>query len=120
VIFLPYRSQKPCGYPGCPKLTNKRYCPEHEKAESQRYEKYSRDPNHAKNYDHAWEKIRSRYLEAHPICEICHQNGKLTPAVLVHHKVKITDGGTNDYGNLMALCQECHSQLHAKKGDRWG
>jgi len=116
---MPYRSKKPCGYPGCPKLTNKRYCPEHEKVEAQRYEKYDRDPNHGTNYGTSWEKIRGRFLEAHPLCEICQREGKLIPAVLVHHKKSLRDGGTNDNGNLAALCQECHSRLHAKEGDRW-
>ena len=26
-------------------------------------------------------------------------------------------GGTNDWNNLQALCQECHSRLYAKQGD---
>ncbi|MCL2343359.1 MAG: HNH endonuclease [Firmicutes bacterium] len=117
---MPYRAKKPCAYPGCPKLTDKRYCTEHEMLESQRYEKYHRDPDHGKNYDAAWEKIRARFLERNPLCEMCREGGKLIPAVLVHHKKSLRDGGTNDYGNLVALCQGCHSRLHSKKGDRWG
>ena len=120
VIALPYRAKKPCAYPGCPKLTNSRYCPEHERAEAQRYERYDRDPNTAKNYGSSWRRVRDRFLEAHPLCEICQKDGKLVPAVLVHHKIKITDGGANDDSNLAALCQFHHSQLHGKQGDRWG
>jgi 5-methylcytosine-specific restriction protein A len=37
--------------------------------------------------------------------------------VLVHHKSRLTDGGTNDWTNLQALCREYHSRLHAKQGD---
>ena len=116
---MPYRSKKPCGYSGCPKLTNKRYCPEHERAEAQRYEKYDRDPNHGRNYGAGWRRTRERFLEEHPLCDMCLSEGKLIPAVLVHHKVRITDGGANEDENLMPLCQECHSRLHAKEGDRW-
>jgi 5-methylcytosine-specific restriction protein A len=36
---------------------------------------------------------------------------------MVHHKVRLTDGGTNDWNNLQALCTECHSRLHAERGD---
>jgi 5-methylcytosine-specific restriction protein A len=39
--------------------------------------------------------------------------------VLVHHKQKLSNGGTNDYKNLQALCQLCHSSLHARQNDRW-
>ena len=27
---MPYKPLKPCAYPGCPKLTSKRYCEEHD------------------------------------------------------------------------------------------
>lgn len=117
---MPYRAKKPCAYPGCPKLTDKRYCPEHAREESLRYERYDRDPHHGQNYGASWKRVRARFLEEHPLCELCLYDGKLVPATLVHHKRKVTDGGTNDFENLMSLCQNCHSRLHAKKGDRWG
>lgn len=40
---MPKRPKRPCSYPGCPNLTDKRFCPEHEKLEAQRYERYDRD-----------------------------------------------------------------------------
>jgi 5-methylcytosine-specific restriction protein A len=58
-------------------------------------------------------------MMTHPLCELCQAEGKLKPADLVHHKRKLTDGGTNEWENLMALCNECHSRLHAKEGDRF-
>jgi len=114
---MPYKPKKPCAYPGCPKLTAARYCEEHAKAEAKRYNKYDRDPESNRRYGRSWAKIRAAFLSANPLCELCKQEGRLTPAVLVHHKRRLTDGGTNDWQNLQALCQECHSRLHAESGD---
>jgi 5-methylcytosine-specific restriction protein A len=108
---------KPCAYPGCPNLTQGRYCEEHAKAEAKRYNKHERDPESGKRYGRAWKQLRAAFLAANPLCEMCKQDGRLTPATLVHHKQKLTCGGTNDAENLMALCGECHSRLHAENGD---
>ncbi|GHU82242.1 hypothetical protein FACS1894196_0250 [Clostridia bacterium] len=48
---------------------------------------------------------------------MCKKDDRLVPAELVHHKRKLTDGGTNDWDNLQSMCQVCHSRLHAKQGD---
>ena len=37
----------------------------------------------------------------------------------IHHKKPLSEGGTHDRSNLIALCKPCHSQIHAKRGDRW-
>ena len=43
---MPRKPKRPCSYPGCPNLTDGRFCPEHEKKEAKRYEKYeTRIPN---------------------------------------------------------------------------
>ena len=44
---------------------------------------------------------------------------KLVEAEEVHHKKKLSDGGTHDRDNLIALCKSCHSKIHAQQGDRW-
>jgi len=118
---MPYKSKKPCIYRGCPNLTESgsSYCREHKLIEDKRYNKYERDPDSNKKYGRRWEKIRAAYLSENPLCEICKDNGKLKAADLVHHKIKLSIGGTNDYDNLQSLCQECHSRLHAEQGDRW-
>jgi 5-methylcytosine-specific restriction protein A len=76
-----------------------------------------RDPRHGDFYGASWRKLRVSYLAAHPVCEICEREGRLTPATLVHHKRKLSDGGKNNEQNLMALCLECHSRLHSENGD---
>lgn len=42
---MPRKPKQPCAYPGCPKLSDGRYCEEHRKQEARRYETYSRDPS---------------------------------------------------------------------------
>ena len=50
---MPRKPKRPCSYPGCPNLTDGRFCPEHEKKEAKRYEKYDRDPNTKRRYGRA-------------------------------------------------------------------
>lgn len=116
---MPSKPKRPCSYPGCPKLTHGRFCEEHAKKEAQRYEKYDRDPAVRRRYGRAWKRIRDRYAEAHPLCELCQQNGKLTPTEEIHHKLPLSEGGTHATENLIALCKSCHAKLHAERGDRW-
>ena len=123
VIHTPHKPKRPCSYPGCPKLTDGRFCEEHTKQENQRYERYRRDPETKKRYGGNWIKIRTAFLAAHPLCEVCQQHGRLTPATEVHHIKDLSDGGTHDYTNLMPLCKSCHSQITASgwnKNERRG
>jgi 5-methylcytosine-specific restriction protein A len=117
VTAVPYKAKKPCASQGCRNLTGGRYCEEHAKQEAKRYNQYDRDPNSNKRYGRSWARIRAAFLSANPLCERCKRDGRLTPAEMAHHKVRLTDGGTNDWNNLQALCQECHSRLHAERGD---
>lgn len=115
---MPYKAKKPCAYSGCRELTTKRYCEAHAKLEAQRYEQQGRDPASNKRYGRAWKKIREAFLSANPLCVVCKERGRLTAATVAHHKVKITEGGTHDWENMEALCQECHSRHHAKERRR--
>ena len=92
---MPTKPKRPCSYPGCPKLTDGRFCEEHAKAEAKRYEKYDRDPAVRRRYGRAWKRIRDRYIQEHPLCELCQRD------------------------NLIALCKSCHARIHAQRGDRW-
>ena len=49
----------------------------------------------------------------HGICEICHYE----QAVLLHHKLRRSQGGTNELGNLLGLCAMCHDHVHGSP--RW-
>lgn len=116
---MPTKPKRPCSHPGCPKLTNGRFCEEHAKEESKRYEKYDRDPAVRRRYGRAWKRIRDRYAAAHPLCELCQKNGKLIPTEEIHHMTPLSEGGTHNEENLIALCKPCHARLHAGRGDRW-
>jgi 5-methylcytosine-specific restriction protein A len=50
---------------------------------------------------------------------MCLSEGKITPAIDVHHKDSFTNYTGNmrlykafDYSNLLSVCKECHSKLH--------
>lgn len=116
---VPLKPKRPCSYPGCPKLTDGRYCEEHEKQETKNYERYSRDPTVRKRYGRAWKRIRDRYIKAHPLCEECKRKGLITAAEEVHHIIPLSKGGTSEESNLMSLCTPCHSAITAREGDRW-
>ena len=116
---MPRKPKRPCSFPGCPKLTEGRFCEEHERQENRRYEKYDRDPAVRRRYGRAWKRIRDRYAAKHPFCEECYKKGMLHPVEEVHHKLPLAEGGTHDEGNLVSLCQPCHARIHAERGDRW-
>lgn len=117
---MPRKPKHPCGYPGCPELTDGRYCEEHARVMNSRYEKYDRSPEAKKRYGRAWKRIRDSYAAQHPLCEQCLAAGVAVPVEEVHHKVPLSEGGTHDRGNLISLCKSCHSRIHAERGDRWG
>lgn len=65
-----------------------------------------------------WKHLRLSKLIECPLCERCKEEGKITPATDVHHKITWQDKGQEwrtyafDYENLMSLCEECHYAIH--------
>ena len=102
---MPRKPKRPCSYPGCPNLTDGQYCKEHEAVARRQYNKYERAPDINKKYGRAWKRIRDRYAAAHPLCEMCLKEGRMTPVDEVHHIVPISRGGTHARDNLMSLCR---------------
>ncbi len=117
---MPRKPKRPCSYPGCPELTNERFCASHQKRIDADYNKYGRDPASKRQYGRFWRKIRAQHLAEHPLCEVCKQEDRTTPAVEVHHIIPLSKGGTHDSDNLMSLCVSCHSRITARDGGRWG
>jgi 5-methylcytosine-specific restriction protein A len=99
-------------------LTDGRFCPAHAKQDAREYEKYRRDPETRKHYGRAWKRIRDRYVAVHPLCERCEKDGRLTPTQEVHHIKPLSEGGTHDVNNLMALCSSCHSGITLGENNR--
>jgi len=108
---MPYKPKRPCSYSGCPELTHGQFCEAHAKRDAREYEKYRREPETHKRYGRVWKRIRDRYIATHPLCEQCRRDGRLTPALEVHHIKPLSEGGTHDVNNLMALCSSCHSGI---------
>ena len=53
---MPIKPKRPCSRPGCPKLTDGRFCEEHAKEEAKRYERYQSDLATRKLYGRTWRK----------------------------------------------------------------
>lgn len=118
---MPYKPRRPCSHPGCGRLAENgwQYCAEHQKIANKNYNEYQRDPETNKRYGRSWKRIRDRYIKAHPLCEECQKQGRLTVAEEVHHILPLSKGGGNETSNLMALCKSCHSRITVEMGDRW-
>ena len=116
---MPRKPKRPCSFPGCPNLTDGRFCEEHKKKENKRYERYDRNPATKRRYGRAWKRIRDSYAAEHPLCEQCMAVGRYVATAVIHHKLPLAEGGTHDRRNLIALCKECHARIHAKNGSRW-
>ena len=115
---MPTYPKRPCSFPGCPNLTSGQYCDVHRTEARRRYDKYERSPDVHKQYGRAWKRIRDRYILAHPYCEKCFEEGRMTVATECHHIIPVSRGGQSVEENLMALCRGCHNKIHHELGDR--
>ena len=73
----------------------------------------------------AWQACRNEYMkQAHHLCEDCLKRGIYKPAREVHHIEELTPQNITNpeialgFGNLIALCKECHAERHDNHG-RW-
>lgn len=115
---MPRKAKKPCRYHSCPNLTedSSGYCEKHkteyQKTISRNYDKYLRNNiEHRERYGYQWRKLRALFLSRNPLCEMCRHEGRFTDATEVHHIKPLSEGGTNNIENLMALCKSCHSRI---------
>lgn len=71
-----------------------------------------------------WLRLRKAKLTAQPLCERCRENGIVRAATEVHHVKPVEDALTDaekarlmfDPHNLMALCHDCHIEIHRQLG----
>lgn len=73
----------------------------------------------------AWKRCTREYKKTvGGLCERCRRNGKIVLAEEVHHKIHLTPENINrpeitlNWANLIALCGDCHGEMHRKKR-RW-
>ena len=71
-----------------------------------------------------WRSCRESFLLSRGrLCEKCMEKGLTVPAAHVHHRTPITPETvknpeiTLSHENLMALCENCHQEMHRRK--RW-
>lgn len=128
---MPFKLQKPCGYPGCIKLIGDgRYCVEHmtqvrypcrypgcplmvgygqqycleHKREAERVKESLRHPVNIFYHTQRWRDLRDWYIKHHPVCALC---GGI--AEMVDHVMPIQRGGDAlSESNLQSLCRSCH------------
>lgn len=64
-----------------------------------------------RGYGYKWQKARLRFLTENPLCCYCQEQGRVTPATVVDHK--IPHQGDQDLfwsrDNWQPLCTSCHS-----------
>lgn len=71
-----------------------------------------------------WLRLRRDVLTAHPLCQRCEVEGRLTAATEVHHVRPVEEAITYsdkqqrmyDPHNLRALCHDCHVRTHTEIG----
>lgn len=100
------------------------FCEDHEGYSARKYNNGVRNNKQNKRYAQfyngkEWKTARRYKIMDSPLCEICLEKGKRTPAVIVHHLVEIrTDSGWRrrlDKSNLQSVCRECHNTIHKKE-----
>ena len=104
---MPYKPKRPCAYPGCPELADKRFCAAHQKISE-----CARGSASERGYNHRWQRARERYLKEHPLCVECLKRSQYTPAVVVDHIIPHRGDETLfwNQNNWQPLCQKCHNK----------
>ena len=117
---MPMRAKRPCVYPGCPELSDGRYCNKHQRQANSDYNRYSRDDDSKLFYkSQAWRRLSALQLKREPLCAECLNAGRATPAAIAHHAVSIRDGGERlDIADLRSLCRGCHNRKHGGRANR--
>jgi 5-methylcytosine-specific restriction protein A len=128
---MPWRPKRPCANPArlcsglvevgekCPRCG---YDKGSGRAKADKAYDESRGSASSRGYNVRWRKLRLAVLASRGICEYVDDQGRrcFEPAVDVHHKIPLAQGGTDDEGNLAVYCHSCHSEYEAKHGRRWG
>lgn len=102
---MPKKPEKPCRHPGCPELTEGKYCPAHTKLHLT-----DRESSSGRGYDSRWRKARRRFLKLHPLCVECNGQGRLVKATVVDHIIPHRGDRQLfwDESNWQSLCKRCH------------
>jgi 5-methylcytosine-specific restriction enzyme A len=120
---LPSKPKKPCNYPGCPNLTQERYCQIHNKAVRNKYDK-NRGSSTERGYGYRWRKESKQFLFEHPLCECdeCKRMHRLLPSEVVDHIIPHRGDPILfwDKNNWRAMSKRCHDQKTAREDNGFG
>jgi 5-methylcytosine-specific restriction protein A len=119
---MPFKAKRPCGHPGCGRLTDGRYCEEHAAQKQQEYER-SRLSAAQRGYDRKWQRYSRWRLRRYPLCvdPFGDHQGRATAATCTDH-VEPHKGDMVkfwDEANHQSLCDHCHSKKTALEDGRW-
>ena len=117
---MPTKAKRPCSYPGCPNLTDSKYCEKHKQPD--------RPSASKRGYNGKWQRLSKIYLRKHPMCM---QQGRYVPATVVDHIIPHRNNPVLmwDENNWQALCKRCHDRKTRKEDNtpvykyylkRWG
>lgn len=74
----------------------------------------------------AWKDCRKAYKKSvGGLCERCLERGLYKPAEIIHHKIFLNQFNvdnpeiTLNWNNLVALCRDCHADVHSNKSNRY-
>lgn len=99
----------PCKYPNCPViLRDAGYCKMHKRYEPKREKDQDNRYNNSR-----WKSLRKVILAHEPLCRICKENKRVTPANTIDHIIPITSADDPlfwEESNLQPLCVDCHSE----------
>lgn len=72
-----------------------------------------------------WQKTAAAYAKSKQnLCEICRDQGLLTPGEIVHHKIQLNESNIADpdislnWDNLQFVCRKCHAAQHKRKNKK--
>ena len=114
-----------CKHPGCFGLAvdGSDFCEKHSQYKTARIVSFGDRPSAARRgYGYKWRKLRDWFIRAHPYCEECLRQGRMTLATDVDHITPHKGDATLllDVNNLQSLCHECHSRKTAGEDGGFG
>ncbi|WP_246795638.1 HNH endonuclease [Burkholderia perseverans] len=108
---MPTKAPTPCRHHGCKQLLDEPgYCEAHKRESVGWLDDRQRGNRHQRGYGTRWDKLRKLILARdNGMCQACKRDGRVRPGNMVDHKVNKAAGGTDDPGNLEAICRACHA-----------
>jgi 5-methylcytosine-specific restriction protein A len=121
VILMPSKPMRPCGKTGCRELTDSGYCPEHKRQREQQADQ-QRGTAAERGYNSRWRKARKTYLQRHPLCVHCEQEGLVVEATVIDHIIphKGDQALFWDTDNWQPLCKRHHDMKTVREDGGFG